>query len=96
VLVKTSSNDQHLLPFLAKYIIVVQPELASNITFVAGKLENFDAVIATSNNTALFLNIILKINLLSFEKQKLYCDFKWKRNYRAIDRSRRDIFAILD
>jgi hypothetical protein len=39
VLVKTSSNDQHLLPFLAKYIIVVQPELA-NITFVEGKLEN--------------------------------------------------------
>jgi hypothetical protein len=33
---------------------VVQPEFASKITFVEGKLENFDAVIATSNNTALF------------------------------------------
>jgi hypothetical protein len=36
---------------------VVQPELASNITFVAGKLENFDAVIATgSNNTARYFH----------------------------------------
>jgi hypothetical protein len=61
VLVKTSSNDQHLLPFLAKYIIAVQPELASNITFVEGKLENFDAIIATgSNNTARYFEYYFK------------------------------------
>ncbi len=61
VLVKTSSNDQHLLPFLAKYIIAVQPELAHNITFVEGKLENFDAVIATgSNNTARYFEYYFK------------------------------------
>lgn len=61
VLVKTSSNDQHLLPFLAKYIIAVQPELAGNITFVEGKLENFDAVIATgSNNTARYFEYYFK------------------------------------
>ena len=61
VLVKTSSNDQHLLPFLAKYIIAVQPELAENITFVDGKLENFDAVIATgSNNTARYFEYYFK------------------------------------
>ncbi|RTY85965.1 acyl-CoA reductase [Flavobacterium sp. RSP15] len=61
VLVKTSSNDQHLLPFLAKYIIAVQPELATNITFVDGKLENFDAVIATgSNNTARYFEYYFK------------------------------------
>ena len=61
VLVKTSSNDQHLLPFLAKYIISVQPELAENITFVEGKLENFDAVIATgSNNTARYFEYYFK------------------------------------
>ena len=61
VLVKTSSNDQHLLPFLAKYIIAVQPELAKNITFVEGKLENFDAVIATgSNNTARYFEYYFK------------------------------------
>ena len=61
VLVKTSSNDQHLLPFLAKYIIAVNSELANNITFAAGKLENFDAVIATgSNNTARYFEYYFK------------------------------------
>ncbi|MDI5894497.1 acyl-CoA reductase [Flavobacterium algoritolerans] len=61
VLVKTSSNDQHLLPFLAKYILAVAPELANNITFVDGKLENFDAVIATgSNNTARYFEYYFK------------------------------------
>jgi hypothetical protein len=61
VAVKTSSNDQHLLPFLAKYMISVQPELEKYITFVAGKLENFDAVIATgSNNTARYFEYYFK------------------------------------
>ena len=61
VLVKTSSNDQHLLPFLAKYIIAVNPEFANTITFVDGKLENFDAVIATgSNNTARYFEYYFK------------------------------------
>lgn len=61
VLVKTSSNDQHLLPFLAKYIIAVEPEFASKINFVEGKLENFDAVIATgSNNTARYFEYYFK------------------------------------
>ena len=60
-LVKTSSNDQHLLPFLAKYIIAVNPEVANTITFVDGKLENFDAVIATgSNNTARYFEYYFK------------------------------------
>jgi hypothetical protein len=61
VLVKTSSNDQHLLPFLAKYIIAIEPQFANKITFVAGKLENFDAVIATgSNNTARYFEYYFK------------------------------------
>lgn len=61
VLVKTSSNDQHLLPFLAKYLIAVAPELKNSITFVEGKLENFDAVIATgSNNTARYFEFYFK------------------------------------
>ncbi len=52
-LVKLSSNDQQLLPFLAKYLVAVAPGLEDFITFTDGKLENFDAVIATgSNNTA--------------------------------------------
>ncbi len=61
VLVKTSSNDQHLLPFLAKYIISVDPNFEKHITFVEGKLENFDAVIATgSNNTARYFEYYFK------------------------------------
>ena len=61
VLVKTSSNDQFLLPFLAKYLIAMEPEFAEKITFVAGKLENFDAVIATgSNNTARYFEYYFK------------------------------------
>lgn len=61
VLVKTSSSDQHLLKFLAKYLITIQPELNSKITFVEGKLEGFDAVIATgSNNTARYFEYYFK------------------------------------
>jgi hypothetical protein len=61
VLVKTSSNDQFLLPFLAKYLIAIEPEFAAKITFVEGKLENFDAVIATgSNNTARYFEYYFK------------------------------------
>ena len=61
VLVKTSSNDQHLLPFLAKYIIAIEPEFKDKIKFVEGKLENFDAVIATgSNNTARYFEYYFK------------------------------------
>ena len=61
VLVKTSSNDQHLLPFLAKYISAVEPEFKDKIKFVEGKLENFDAVIATgSNNTARYFEYYFK------------------------------------
>jgi hypothetical protein len=61
VLVKTSSDDQHLLPFLAQYLIAIEPELASKITFIDGKLENFDAVIATgSNNTARYFEYYFK------------------------------------
>ncbi len=60
-LVKTSSNDQHLLPFLAKYLIAVEPKLQERIVFTEGKLENFDAVIATgSNNTARYFEYYFK------------------------------------
>lgn len=61
VLIKTSSNDQFLLPFLAKYLIALEPGLADKITFAEGKLENFDAVIATgSNNTARYFEYYFK------------------------------------
>ncbi|WP_433777699.1 acyl-CoA reductase [Flavobacterium anhuiense] len=60
-LIKTSSNDQHLLPFLAKYLIAADENLKDSITFVEGKLENFDAVIATgSNNTSRYFEYYFK------------------------------------
>jgi len=61
VLVKTSSNDQKLLPFLAKYMISINSELENYIKFTDSKLENFDAVIATgSNNTARYFEFYFK------------------------------------
>jgi Acyl-CoA reductase (LuxC) len=61
VLIKTSSNDQHLLPFLTKYLLSIEPKLEKYISFIDGKLENFDAVIATgSNNTARYFEYYFK------------------------------------
>ena len=61
VLVKTSSNDQHLIKFLAKYLISVDSRLQNKITFVEGKLEGFDAIIATgSNNTSRYFEYYFK------------------------------------
>lgn len=52
-LVKLSSNDKIIFPFIAKYLIHSEPSLHGEIIFPEGKLEKFDAVIATgSNNTA--------------------------------------------
>ena len=53
VLVKLSSNDNILLPFIAEYLIEAEPSLKDQISFPEGKLENFDVVIATgSDNTS--------------------------------------------
>ncbi|WP_395053020.1 acyl-CoA reductase [Flavobacterium sp.] len=61
VLIKTSSNDQKLLPFLANYLISIDLRIEEFITFTDGKLENFDAVIATgSNNTARYFEYYFK------------------------------------
>ncbi|MEZ4971225.1 MAG: acyl-CoA reductase [Flavobacteriaceae bacterium] len=52
-LVKLSSNDKVLLPFIAQYLTEMEPALKDYIFFSDGKLENFDAVIATgSDNTS--------------------------------------------
>lgn len=61
VVVKQSSNDKQLLPFLAKYIEYVEPEFKNQIHFTEGKLEDFDAVIATgSDNTARYFEYYFK------------------------------------
>ncbi|GGB65337.1 acyl-CoA reductase [Flavobacterium suaedae] len=88
-LVKTSSNDKHLLPFLAKYLIAVNNELANRIEFTDGKLENFDAVIATgSNNTARYFEYYFKDKPAIIRKN---------RNSTAIltgDESKEDLVAL--
>ncbi|AXG71582.1 acyl-CoA reductase (LuxC) [Kordia sp. SMS9] len=61
VLVKQSSNDKHLLPYLAKYLEYVEPSFKGKITFTDEKLNDFDAVIATgSNNTARYFEYYFK------------------------------------
>ncbi|VXC20191.1 Acyl-CoA reductase [Flavobacterium sp. 9AF] len=61
VIVKTSSSDQYLIQFLAKYLTSLDNRFQEKIIFVEGKLENFDAVIATgSNNTARYFEFYFK------------------------------------
>jgi hypothetical protein len=51
--IKTSSNDNYLLQFCTNYLTTIASKLIPKISYIEGKLENFDAVIATgSNNTA--------------------------------------------
>jgi len=57
VLAKLSSNDKYFIPLIAKYIEYVTPSFKGKIHFTEGKLENFDAVIATgSDNTARYFD----------------------------------------
>lgn len=61
VIVKQSSNDKHLLPYLTKYLEFVEPGFKGKIRFTEEKLENFDAVIATgSDNTARYFEYYFK------------------------------------
>lgn len=56
-LVKLSSDDNILLPFALKCLTTFEPALGDSIRIVGGKLEAFDAVIATgSNNTARYFD----------------------------------------
>lgn len=61
VLVKQSSNDKHLLPFLAKFLEYANEDFKGKINFTQEKLEGYDAVIATgSNNTARYFEYYFK------------------------------------
>ncbi len=60
-LVKLSSNDTKLIPLLCDYVCSVAPEFKNFLQFTEGKLEYFDAVIATgSNNTARYFEHYFK------------------------------------
>ncbi|MFK8301331.1 acyl-CoA reductase [Capnocytophaga stomatis] len=52
-IVKLSSDDKVLLPFVASYLQDIEPAWQGKFTFTDERMTNFDAVIATgSNNTA--------------------------------------------
>lgn len=61
ICIKQSSNDKHLLPFLAAYIMHINPRLKGSIEFSQQQLKTFDAVIATgSDNTARYFEYYFK------------------------------------
>lgn len=61
ITIKQSSNDKHLLPFLAAYLMHIEPSIKGTIEFTKERLEDFDAVIATgSDNTARYFEYYFK------------------------------------
>lgn len=61
VIVKQSSKDKQLLPFLAKYLEYVESGFKGKISFTEEKVSNYDAIIATgSNNTARYFEYYFK------------------------------------
>jgi Acyl-CoA reductase (LuxC) len=57
VLIKMSSDDNVLLPFILKLLVHYESGFEEKILFATGKLSDFDAIIATgSNNTSNYLN----------------------------------------
>ncbi len=61
VLIKPSSNDTKLITTICNYLIKTNTEFSNLILFTEGKLENYDAIIATgSNNTARYFEYYFK------------------------------------
>ncbi len=61
VLVKLSTNDTILLPFLTRVLIAIEGEFKDKIQFTDEKLTKFDAIIATgSDNTARYFKFYFK------------------------------------
>jgi len=60
-IIKLSSNDKHILPFLTNLMISINNELSKKIIYIEGKLQGYDAVIATgSNNTSRYFEYYFK------------------------------------
>lgn len=56
-LIRLSSNDRFLIPFLLTYLTSVEPHFKDRFKITKDKLEDFDAVIATgSDNTARYFD----------------------------------------
>ena len=47
---KMASEDKLLLPFITEVLITIEPEFESYISFIEGKLQGIDAIIATGGN----------------------------------------------
>jgi hypothetical protein len=61
VTAKISSDDRLLIPALAAMLVAIEPRFAERIHFSEGKLEAFDAIIATgSNNSARYFEFYFK------------------------------------
>lgn len=59
--IKQSSNDKRLLPYIAKMLMSIEPEFQDYIHFEENTLKSYDAVIATgSNNTARYFEYYFK------------------------------------
>lgn len=59
--IKVSSNDKVLLPFVANVLVKIEPRYQDALIFTADKLPDFDMVIATgSNNTARYFEFYFK------------------------------------
>jgi len=55
ILIKPSSDDKILITFLAEFLREIEPTFKDHILFTDGRMNNFDAIIATgSNNSALY------------------------------------------
>jgi hypothetical protein len=58
---KLSSDDRLLIPALAAMLVAIEPRFAESIHFSEGKLESFEAIIATgSNNSARYFEYYFK------------------------------------
>jgi len=61
VIVKQSSKDKQLLPFLVKYLEYVEPQFKGKISFTEERVIGYDAIIATgSDNTARYFEYYFK------------------------------------
>ena len=61
ILIKQSSNDSSFLPLISKILNEINSGFKSKITFTEGKMDSYDAIIATgSNNTARYFEYYFK------------------------------------
>jgi len=51
-LIKPSSDDAKLIPFICQILVAINPEFAKQLEFAEGQMKNFDAVIATGSDNS--------------------------------------------